>query len=107
MRRRFSEAEIQGFLREAAAGTPVVELCWNHCFSRSTFRAWKAKYGAAIAVDTDRLKQLEFENARLRKALAHANSDLERLRGKTSGAALLSARTGSSASYRTEAYAKS
>jgi hypothetical protein len=47
MRRRFSEAEILGFLRQAAAGTPVLDLCWNHCIPRSTFYAWKAKYGAA------------------------------------------------------------
>jgi putative transposase len=49
MRGRFSEAQILDFLRAAAAGTPVMELCWNHCFSRSTFRAWKSKYGDAIA----------------------------------------------------------
>jgi hypothetical protein len=48
MRRRFSQTQILGFLREAAAGTPVMDLCWNHCFSRSTFHAWKAKYGKAI-----------------------------------------------------------
>ena len=78
MRQRFSEAEILRFLREAAAGTPVIDLCWNHCFSRSTFRAWKAKYGAAIDAETDRLKQLELENARLRKALARANAELAR-----------------------------
>jgi putative transposase len=100
VRERYSEAQILGFLREAAAGTPVVELCWNHCFSRSTFRAWKAKYGEAIDAETGRPKQLELENARLRKALARANSDLERLRRRSSGAALLSARTGSIASYR-------
>ena len=43
MGQRFSEAQILGFLREAAMGVPVMDLCWNHCFSRSTFRAWKAK----------------------------------------------------------------
>ena len=78
MRRRFSEAQILGFLREAAAGTPVMELCWNHCFSRSTFRAWKTKYGAAIDIETGRLTQLELENARLRRALARASPDLVR-----------------------------
>ena len=78
MRTRFSTAQILGFLREAAAGTPIMEVCWNHCFSRSTSRAWKAKYGAAIDVETDRLKQLELENARLRKALARANAELAR-----------------------------
>jgi putative transposase len=45
MRIRFTKSQILGFLREAEAGTPVMDLCWNHCFSRTTFRAWKAKYG--------------------------------------------------------------
>jgi putative transposase len=75
VRGRFSEAQILGFLREAAAGTSVMELCWNHCFSCSTFRAWKAKYGEAIDAETGRLTRLEFENARLQTALARSNSD--------------------------------
>ena len=80
-RRRFTEAQILGLLREAGAGTPLLDLCWNHCISQSTFRAWKAKYGAARDVKTDRLQQLELENARLRNALARANSELERTQG--------------------------
>ena len=48
MRNRYSEAEILAFLRAAAAGTPVIDLCWNHCIRRSTFYAWKARYGATI-----------------------------------------------------------
>ena len=72
MRRRFSEEEILGFLREAAAGIPVLDICWNHCISRSTFRAWKAKYGAVGDGPCDRLKALESENARLRTSLARA-----------------------------------
>jgi len=91
-RRRFTEAQILGLLREAAEGTPVMDLCWNHCVSRSTFRAWKAKYGAANDVKSRRLRQLELENARLRNALAHANSDLERLRRQSPGAPLLELR---------------
>jgi len=81
VRRRFTEAKILSLLREAAAGTPVMDLCWNHCISRSTFRAWKAKYGAASDVKAGRLQQLELENARLRNALARANSELERTQG--------------------------
>jgi putative transposase len=73
MRGRFSEAQILDFLRAAATGTPVMELCWNHCFSRSAFRVWKSKYGAkygdTIAPRGERLAQLERENAQLRKAL--------------------------------------
>jgi putative transposase len=76
---RFSEAQILGFLREAAAGTPIMELCWNHCFSRSTFRAWKARYGGAIE-DALLPARLKSENARLRRSLAQTQSDLERLR---------------------------
>jgi putative transposase len=70
MNRRFTETQILGFLREAAAGAPVMDLCWNHCFSRSTFRAWKAKYGAAIDEESGRVRRLERENARLRRELA-------------------------------------
>ena len=54
MRKRFSQDEILAFLRQAAAGTPVIDLCWNHCFSRSTFRAWMLKYGHAIDAERQR-----------------------------------------------------
>jgi len=54
VKERFSEAQILSFLREAAAGASVMELCWNHCFSRSTFRAWKARYGEAIDAEIGR-----------------------------------------------------
>jgi putative transposase len=100
MRQRFSEAEILRFLREAAAGTPVIDLCWNHCFSRSTFRAWKAKYGAAIEAEAGRLKQLDVENARLRKALARASSDVVRMGRLSTTTVVASARPNSIASYR-------
>ncbi len=53
---RWSEAQIRAFLRQAAAGTPVIDLCWNHGFSRSTFHAWRSKYGAITA---GRLRQAE------------------------------------------------
>ena len=62
MRRRFSEAEIQAILREVAAGSPVIDVCWNHCIRRSTFYAWKAKHGAAGDGATGRVQQLEPEN---------------------------------------------
>jgi putative transposase len=74
MRIRFTKTQILGFLREAEAGTPVMDLCWNHCFSRSTFRAWKAQYGEELRGGNGRLKQLERENARLRDALAQRAS---------------------------------
>lgn len=104
VRRRFTRAQILGLLREAAAGTPLMDLCWNHCISRSTFRAWKAKYGATASdAQTGLLQQLELENARLRSALARANSDRKPLRLQSPGVPPLPARTRSIASYRTTA----
>jgi len=75
MRKRFSEAQIHAFLRAVAAGTPVIDVCWNHCISRSTFYGWKARHGAAIHAEVRRLQQLERENARLREALARASPE--------------------------------
>ena len=51
---RCSEAQIRTFLWQAAAGTPVIDLCWNHGFSRSTFHAWRSKYGAINAASLQR-----------------------------------------------------
>ena len=73
-RNRFSEAQIRGFLREAAAGTPIVELCWNHCFSRSAFRVWKAKYGATSGAAADRTSRFEANAVRLRNAIARTSA---------------------------------
>jgi putative transposase len=77
MRKRFSEAQIHAFLRAVAAGTPVIDVCWNHCISRSTFYGWKARHGAAIDAEIRRLKALERENARLREALVRALQESE------------------------------
>ncbi len=80
------------FMREAAAESPVNEPCWNDFVSCAMFRAWTARYGKANVATIDRLKQLELENARLKKALAHANGHRQHLRAKTSSAACPPAR---------------
>ena len=77
MRKRFSETQIHAFLRAVAAGTPVIDVCWNHCISRSTFYGWKARHGAAIDAEIVGLRALERENARLREALARALPESE------------------------------
>ena len=79
------------FMREADNGTPDKESCWNEFVSCAMSRAWTARYGKANVAAIDRLKQLALENARLKKALAHGNGHLQRLRVKTSGAACLPA----------------
>ena len=45
MRKRFTEEQIIGFLREADAGLSVKELCRKHGFSEPSYYAWKAKFG--------------------------------------------------------------
>ena len=70
MKRRFSEEQIIGFLREAEAGLPVKELCRKHGFSEASYYLWRSKFGGMSVPDAKRLKELETENSRLKKLLA-------------------------------------
>jgi putative transposase len=79
MKKRFSEEQIVGFLKEAEAGVPVKELCRKCGFSDASFYAWRAKFGGMEASDAKRLKDLESENAKL-KLLAEAMLDMEALK---------------------------
>jgi putative transposase len=69
---RFTEQQIIGFLKQAESGLPVKDVCRQGGFSEPTFYKWRAKYGG--------LKDLEVENARLKKLLAEAHLDLEALK---------------------------
>ena len=64
---RFTEQQIIGFLKQAEAGMPVAELCRQGGFSDATFYKWRAKYGGMDAEEARRLKDLESENAKLKK----------------------------------------
>jgi len=70
MKKRFTEEQIIGFLRQAEAGMPVKELCRKHGFSEASYYLWKSKFGGMSVPDAKRLKELESENARLKKLLA-------------------------------------
>ena len=48
---RFSEEQIIGFLKQAEAGMPVVEICRKGGFSDATFYKWRAKFGGMEASD--------------------------------------------------------
>jgi len=72
MKKRFSEEQIIGFLREAEAGLPVAELCRRHGFSEASYYLWRSKFGGMSVSDAKRLKELETENARLKKLLAES-----------------------------------
>ena len=71
MKKRYTEEQIIGFLREAEAGLPVKELCRRHGFSEASFYLWRSKFGGMNVSDAKRLKELEAENARLKRMLAN------------------------------------
>ena len=77
MKRRFSEAQIIGFLREAEAGVPVKQVCRQHGFSEASYYLWRSKFGGMTVSDAKRLKELTAENTRLKKLLAEAVLDNE------------------------------
>lgn len=79
MKKRFSEEQIIGFLKEAEAGAPVKELCRKHGFSDASFYTWRSKFAGMDVPDAKRLKALEQENARLKKLLAESMLDKEAL----------------------------
>jgi len=79
MKKRFSEEQIIGFLKEAEAGIPVKELCRKHGFSDASFYTWRSKFGGMDVSDAKRLKAMEQENARLKKLLAETMLDKEAL----------------------------
>lgn len=72
MKKRFSEEQIIGFLREAEAGLAVKELCRRHGFSEASYYLWRSKFGGMSVSDARRLKALESENVRLKKLLAES-----------------------------------
>ena len=75
-RKRFSEEQIIGVLKENEAGAKVDELCRRHGISPATFYGWRKKYGGMEASDAKRLRELEAENAKLKKIVADQVLDM-------------------------------
>jgi putative transposase len=70
VKKRFSEEQIIGVLREAEARMPVKDLCRKHGFSEASYYLWRSKFGGMSVPEAKRLKDLESENGRLKKLLA-------------------------------------
>ncbi len=77
---RFSEEQIIGFIKQVEAGMPVAELCRKHGFSDASFYKWRAKFGGMDVPDARKLRELESENAKLKKLLAEAHLDIHALK---------------------------
>ena len=69
-KKRFTEEQIIGILREQEAGAKVADLARKHAVSEATLYNWKAKFGGMDVSEAKRLKALEDENAKLKKLLA-------------------------------------
>lgn len=80
MKKRFTEEQIIGFLRQAEAGVAIKDLCRQHGFSDASFYTWRAKFGGMEASDAKRLRDLEAENAKLKRLLAESILDSEALK---------------------------
>ena len=77
MKKRFTETQIIGFLRETEAGLPVKDLCRRHGFWEASYYLWRSKFGGMSVSDAKRLKELETENGRLKKLLAESQLEIE------------------------------
>lgn len=77
MKKRYTEEQIIGFLKEADAGMPVKDLCRRHGFSDASYYLWRSKFGGMEVADAKRLKALEIENTRLKKLLAESMLEVE------------------------------
>ena len=80
MRKRYSEEQIIGVLKEAEAGMPLAELLRKYGIHENTYRRWKSKYGGMNVGEARRLKYLEDENHRLKKMVANLMLDMEILK---------------------------
>ena len=76
---KFTEEQIAFALRQAESGTTVGEVCRKMGISEATFYNWKKKYGGLGISELRRLKQLEEENARLKRMVADLSLDKQML----------------------------
>ena len=74
-RKRFTEEQIIGILKEHDLGAKRADLCRKHGVSEATFYNWKNKFGGMDVSEAKRLRQLQDENGKLKKLLADAMLD--------------------------------
>ena len=73
---RFSEEQMVKILREADR-SPVTQVAKKHGVSEQTIYAWRKRFGTLEAVDVRRLRQLEQENAKLKKLVAERDLEID------------------------------
>jgi putative transposase len=76
---KFSDAQKAFIIKQGEDGTPVAEICRKAGISQATYFSWKKKYAGLLPTEMKRLKQLEDENARLKRIVADLTLDREML----------------------------
>ena len=79
-RKRFTEEQIIGILKELEAGVPLKDLCRKHGVSDSSIYKWRSKYGGMEVSEAKRLRELEEENRRLKHVVADLTLDVQMLK---------------------------
>lgn len=79
-KKRFTEEQIIRILQEAEGGLSVAEVCRKHNCSEQSFYRWKAKFGGMEVSEAKRLRELEKENAELKRMVAEQALDIRMLR---------------------------
>ena len=77
---RFTETQIVSILSEADAGMKVQDVCRKHGISPATYYSWKSKYGGLSASELKRIKELEAENAKLKRMYADLSLENDALK---------------------------
>jgi putative transposase len=80
MKKRFTEEQIVRILQEAEGGMSTRDVCRKHNVSEQSFYRWKAKYGGMGVNEVKRLRELERENAELKKIVAEQALDIRMLK---------------------------
>ena len=78
--KRFTEEQIIRILHEAERGMTVAEVCRQHNCSEQSFYRWKAKFGGMEVSEVKRLRELQRENAELKKIVAEQTLDIRMLK---------------------------
>jgi putative transposase len=81
MKKRFSEEQVIGILREGEVdGVVIRDICRKHNITEQTFFRWRSKFGDMTVSDAHKLKELEAENLRLKKIVAEQVLAIEGLK---------------------------
>ena len=76
-RKRYTQVQIVGILKEAAAGAKTEELCRKYGVSHNTFYAWRTKFAEMTVPDIKKLRSLEEENVKIKRKVGELTMDLD------------------------------